>query len=132
MIAMDTSSKNSQANQISFDQLPQAVSQMNTKLDQILKLVLNPPPPIQVDQDRWYDLNELVAYDPEKRSKITFYGYIRRRDIPFHKSGKKIIFLKSEIDAWLKQGRQKTHEEISTEAEKYLTDTGKIKAQPAL
>jgi excisionase family DNA binding protein len=123
MIAMDTSSSNSQAPQISFDQLPQAVSQMNIKLDQLLKLALNPPPPVQIEQDHWYDLNELVAYDPEKRSKMTFYGYIRRRDIPFHKSGKKIIFLKSEIDAWLKQGRQKTHADISAAADNYCENS---------
>jgi len=118
-----------------FEQLPQAVAQLSTKLDtgldELKRLILERSDLRQTDQDHWLDLNELVAYDPEKRSKMTFYGYIRRRDIPFHKTGKKVIFLKSEIDTWLKQGRQKTHAEIDTEAEQYLNGTGKSKAQSA-
>jgi hypothetical protein len=40
--------------------------------------------------------------------------------IPVHKGGKKLRFLKSEIDSWLKQGRKKTFAEIATEADCYL------------
>ncbi|MFC2080372.1 helix-turn-helix domain-containing protein, partial [Bacteroidota bacterium] len=52
----------------------------------------------------------------EKRSKATFYGYIHNRSIPFHKRSKKLVFLKSEIDDWLKAGRRKTRSEIESEA----------------
>ena len=70
----------------------------------------------QPEPDRFMDLNELVQYDPEKRSKPTFYGYIHDRTIPFHKRGKKVTFLKSEIDSWLKEGRRKTRSEIEADA----------------
>jgi hypothetical protein len=78
----------------------------------------------QPEPDHWLDINELVAYDPEKRSKATFYGYTSRKEIPFHKNCKKLVFLKSEIDHWLKQGRQKTNAEISAEADTYLKRRG--------
>jgi excisionase family DNA binding protein len=71
--------------------------------------------------DKWLDLNKLVEYDPEKRSKPTFYGYIHNNTIPYHKRGKKLIFLKSEIDEWLKSGRVKTNAEIEAEADQYLS-----------
>lgn len=68
------------------------------------------------DEDQWFDLNELVAYDPEKRTKATFYRYVHDNEIPYHKRGKKLTFLKSEIDAWLKLGRKKTLDEVCNEA----------------
>ena len=40
--------------------------------------------------------------------------------IPVHKGGKKLRFLKSEIDIWLKQGKKKTFEEIDNETEQYF------------
>jgi Helix-turn-helix domain len=70
---------------------------------------------------QWLDLNELVKYDPEKRCKATFYGYRANGSIPFHKRGKKLIFLKSEIDHWLKNGRVKTVSEIEEETENQLS-----------
>ena len=81
----------------------------------------------QPEPDRWFDLNELIEYDPEKRTKPTFYGYVHRNEIPYHKRGKKLLFLKSEIDEWLKSGRKKTFQEISKEADNYLNTTKKLR-----
>jgi len=69
------------------------------------KEIIKEPEP----QDKWLDLNDLVSYDPAKRTKATWYGLIAGGSVPHHKSGKHLIFLKSEIDAWLKQGRKKNH-----------------------
>ena len=109
-----------------FDQLPHAVAQLYEKLNSIERLLLerssNPLP----EPDQWFDLNQLVEYDPERRTKATFYGYISQKTVPFHKKvgGKKLTFLKSEIDAWLKQGRIKTLDESSLEADTYLRKRG--------
>jgi len=111
---------------LTFDQLPQAVCQLNKKLERIEGLLLQQSNPQLTEQaDQWFDLNELVKYDPEKRTKPTFYGYVHNSTIPYHKRGKKLLFLKSEIDAWLKQGRKKTQDEIKTEAENYLSENKK-------
>lgn len=70
--------------------------------------------------DRWFDLTELCQYHPDKPSKPTVYGWVHNGLIPCSKGGKKLRFLKSEIDNWLKQGRKKTLSEIDNEAENYL------------
>lgn len=103
--------------QITFNELPEAVSQLSQKLDNIERLLQSQQ---SQPQDEWMDLDALTQYDPEKRTKTTFYGYVSRREIPFHKKGKKLTFLKSEIDEWIKTGRKKTSSEIESEAHTYL------------
>ena len=75
--------------------------------------------------EQWKDLNWLVQYDPEKRTKPTWYSKISRNEVPCYKRGKKIYFLKPEIDEWLKQGKRKSNAEIEQEAEAYLSNTKK-------
>jgi len=48
-------------------------------------------------------------------AKQTVYSLVSRRQIPHTKKGKRLYFLKSEIDAWLSQGRRKTVEELQDE-----------------
>lgn len=55
----------------------------------------------QETTDRWMDLNELCQYMPDKPSKATVYGWVNNGSIPVHKGGKKLRFLKSEIDKWM-------------------------------
>lgn len=74
----------------------------------------------QTETDRWFDLNELCNYHPDKPSKPTVYGWVHDGLIPVHKGGKKLRFLKSEIDTWIKQGRKKTISETANEADQYL------------
>lgn len=42
----------------------------------------------------------------------TIYGYTSQRLIPFYKKGKKIHFLKKDLELWLKEGKQRTKKEI--------------------
>ena len=72
------------------------------------------------DQDRWFDVPGLCEYLPGKPVKATIYGYTSQGIIPSHKKGRELFFLKSEIDAWLKEGRRKTSREIEAEAEVHL------------
>ena len=73
------------------------------------------------ETDCWFDLNEFCNYHPDKPSKPTVYGWVNAGIIPVHKGGKKLRFLKSEIDGWLKQGRRKTISETTREAEVYCS-----------
>jgi predicted DNA-binding transcriptional regulator AlpA len=73
------------------------------------------------ESDRWFDLPELCDYLPDKPAKATVYGYVSANTIPCHKGAKKLRFLKSEIDTWLKQGRKKTVAEIEQETDQYLS-----------
>ena len=70
--------------------------------------------------EQWFDLDELIKYDPEKRKKPTWYSKISKGEVPYHKRGKKVYFLKSEFDQWLRAGKRKSNAEIDKEAEAYL------------
>jgi len=80
----------------------------------------------QQQADQWFDLNELCNYLPDKPAKATAYGWVHSSSIPCHKGQgqKKLRFLKSEIDNWLRQGRKKTLAETASEADAYLLKKG--------
>ena len=61
----------------------------------------------KTSEDKWFNLKELCEYIPDRPSKPTVYGWVNSSKIPVHKGGKKLRFLKSEIDAWLKEGTKK-------------------------
>ena len=42
----------------------------------------------------------------------TIYGYTSQRSIPFYKKGKKISFLKKDLESWLHEGKKLTRKEI--------------------
>ncbi len=57
-------------------------------------------------------LNISEASDFLKMAKQTLYGLTSNRQIPFIKKGKKVYFNKSEVIAWLNEGKMKTEGEI--------------------
>ena len=106
--------------EITFEQLPKAFAHLTNEVSEIKRLLLEKSNPTPTEIDRWFDLNELCIYHPDKPSKPTVYGWVNVGTIPVHKGGKKLRFLKSEIDNWLRQGRKKTLAEIASEADTYL------------
>jgi len=100
--------------------------QLNSLIQNAVRKAISETPKAEqpTETDRWFDLNELCIYHPDKPSKPTVYGWVHSGLIPVHKGSKKLRFLKSEIDSWIKQGRKKTNAEISIEAEQYLTKKG--------
>ena len=95
--------------------------ELETLIENSIKKVLSTQQAEQpTETDRWFDLNELCIYHPDKPSKPTVYGWVNAGIIPVHKGGKKLRFLKSEIDNWLRQGRKKTLAETASEAEQYF------------
>ena len=98
---------------VTHDNLPEAVTRMIHKLDRLEELVINQRNP---EPDAWFDILGLCDYLPDKPAKATVYTWVRERKIPYNKKGKKLAFLKSEIDTWIKSGRHKTTAEIQAEA----------------
>ena len=68
-------------------------------------------------KDQWFNLLEFCAYHPDKPKPPTVYGWLsgknKKDDLPVHKDGKKLRFLKSEVDAWLLKGKRKNQFEIN-------------------
>ena len=107
---------------LNFDSLPQAVQKLTIKLDNIERIISLNSQVQQPETDRWFDINELCNYHPAKPAKSTIYTWVREKRIPYHKRGKKLAFLKSEIDEYIKSGRVKTFSEIEQEAEDFLVN----------
>ena len=105
---------------ITFNELPKAVTQLCEDMAFVKRHLLETNNEHQPDPDCWFDLNELCEYLPDKPAKATVYGWVHNCLIPCHKGQKKLRFLKSEINQWLKTGKQKTVAEISDEADQYL------------
>ena len=109
---------------LTLETLPKAFTHLTNEVREIKKLLLDLSNEQPTETDRWFDLNELCIYHPDKPSKPTVYGWVNAGAIPVHKGGKKLRFLKSEIDAWLRQGRKKTMAETASEADTYLKKKG--------
>lgn len=113
--------------EITFDSLPQSVGQLLEDVREIKKMLKDSSKAQEPEPERWFNIEELCSYLPDRPVRATIYEKVQSRKIPFRKAGKRLIFLKSEIDVWLKQGKQKTASEISLDAEKYIN--GKKRAE---
>ena len=105
---------------LSFEQLPKAVSQLYEKLSAIESLLLNQTNQPEADQL----LTIQQAGELIRLTVPTLYGYVRRNEIPFSKKGKRLYFSKQELTDWIMQGRRKTIAEINAEAHTYLQKKG--------
>ena len=104
---------------INHNNLPNAVQQIFNKVDNIEQLLLENSKRKEY-QDQWYDVNGLSEYLPGHPAPPTIYGWVSNRKIPHKKFGKRLAFLRSEIDLWLKSQRRKTISEIDNEVENIL------------
>ena len=112
--------------ELSFNDVPKAVAHLIDKVEKIETLLITKQPQAE-EADQWLNLNDLCKYHPDHPAKPTVYAWIGQRSIPYHRKGKKLMFLQSEIDNWLKEGRRKTAAEIQAEAEQYVNNQGRAK-----
>lgn len=107
--------------ELSFNELPGAVAELIQKVDELKELVLNRnDEENKKEEDQWFNMEQLCAYLPDKPAKSTVYGWVSDNLIPYNKTGKKLRFLKSKIDAWLQENAHRTSAEIQMEAMKHL------------
>lgn len=106
--------------QITLETLPKAFMHLLDEVKELKTLLIQKNQEPQATADQWFDLNELCNYHPDKPKPATVYGWVFASKIPVNKGGKKLRFLKSEIDEWLKQCRKMTLAESSLKADQYL------------
>ena len=103
---------------LKFDDLPKAISWMMNKLKELdSKLDGITSQPKEEPEDQWLNLKELCSYLPSHPAEQTVYGWTSCHQIPFHKKGKRIMFLKSEIDTWLHESKIKSPKAICRQHE---------------
>lgn len=102
---------------LTFEQLPQAVYEIQRKLESIEQLLfqLNKSGP-EADTI----LTVEAAAEFLDLSVATIYTLISQRELPVMKRSKRCYFSKLELIAYLKQGRRRTNQEIEAEADAYL------------
>jgi predicted DNA-binding transcriptional regulator AlpA len=108
-------------NEISFNDMPQAMAYLIGKVER-LEALLNVTKSELPVSDRWFNLLELCDYLPDKPARQTVYGWIGQKLIPYHKKGKKLQFLKSEIDAWLIGDKHKSVAELQSDAAVFIAN----------
>lgn len=107
---------------LKFENLPNAVAELQKGQSEILALLLNKAEP-QPEIETPIQLDEVVPITG--LSKPTLYGYVQRNEIPYHKKGNRLYFFKSEIIDWIKTGKQKTLKELEADADAYLSNKNK-------
>jgi excisionase family DNA binding protein len=106
--------------QLTFNELPEAVSSMVEKLERIEKMLqLNKSEAVH-QEPYWMSLDELIVYIPGNPAKQTVYSWINQKVIPYHKTGKRLYFSRPDIDSWLKSGRRANKEDIRLETGEFL------------
>ena len=99
---------------LTFEQMPVILSKLRREIQELKELVIqdrnNTPVP-----DEWMDIDGLCEYHPNHPSKKTVYDWVTDRRIPYHKSGHRLRFRRSEIDEWLNGGYHE-HDAASREA----------------
>lgn len=102
-----------------FETMPSKLDILEDKVNRLVALVekLTAQEPVK---DVWFDVDGLCAYHPDKPARKTVYDWVTLRRVPYHKDGKRLRFLKSEIDAWLIGGYHKTEDEMQDAAVDYI------------
>ena len=62
------------------------------------------------------DINEAAKY--LKIAKQTLYSFTSTSQIPYIKNGRRLLFKKDELDAWILKGRRKTVDEMMADYKK--------------
>ena len=111
--------------EITFDQLPRAVCQLQDKLDNIERLLLSRSEVPQPEADKLFTIKEAAEF--LHLTVPTVYLLVQRAEIPVCKRGKRLYFSKIEITGWIMAGRKKTVSETDEKIDNYLTKSKRRK-----
>ena len=92
--------------EITFEQLPQAVTQLYNKLESIERLLLEESSKLQPETDELLTVQGTAKF--LSLSVPTVYGLISKGELPVMKRSKRCYFSKIELLNYLKLGRKKT------------------------
>lgn len=71
--------------------------------------------------------NEVVFMSIDETAKLinltkpTVYGLVHQNNIPYHKKGKRLYFLKSEIMTWIQSGKRESKSDVVNKVDEYLS-----------
>lgn len=111
-----------------FDMIPMLMANLlednkilTAKIDALTKKINTSMPANKKEDSERMDVTETQKYIPGHPAIQTIYGWTSNGLIPYHKIGKRIYFIKSELDEWLSHGQHKSGSDLQKEAEEYVT-----------
>lgn len=104
--------------EITFEQLPLAVSRLSDKIDNIERLLLSHSSETKPTEEKLMTIRE--AAEMLHLTVPTIYGLVQRAEIPVCKRGKRLYFSTEELTTWIKSGRKKTLAEIDAETDAFI------------
>ena len=116
--------KNMDKKRLTFDDMPSILSNIIDKLITIEDKVNQLTSSTEIVEE-WLSVKELCDYLPSHPAEQTVYGWTSSHFIPFYKKGKNLIFLKSEIDHWLKKSNHKSLTDLENEAKECINNKKK-------
>lgn len=69
----------------------------------------------QITSSECMTIEELSVYIPTRPAVKTIRAWKREKALPFHRAGRKLYFIKTEIDEWLKNNSELSAEVIEAE-----------------
>jgi excisionase family DNA binding protein len=105
-----------EANQITFDSLPRAISSLFDEVKQIKSLILETS--TKEAMDRLLTIQETAEFLHVQ--KQTLYSYVSKGLIPNHKRAGRLYFSKNELIEWIKSGNKRAFD-VEVEAQKIIS-----------
>ena len=110
-----------------FDMIPMLMANLlednkilSAKIDALNKKINMSMTTKKDDDNERMDVTEAQKYIPGHPAVQTIYGWTSNGQIPYHKIGKRIYFIKSELDEWPSHGQHKSTSDLQKEAEEYV------------
>lgn len=97
---------------VSFENLPQAVSLLLDKVENLEHLLKSQQNPASLS-DRPMTISQAAEF--VNLTVPTLYGFVSKRTIPFSKVGKRLYFSEAELTAWIKSGRKQSVTDLPTQ-----------------
>jgi excisionase family DNA binding protein len=93
--------------ELKFDELPEAVSEIKATVNGIAKMLNNHPSFKDEVEDKLLTIDEASKYTSLARQ--TIYGMVSSRSIPFckRKGTKRLYFSRNDLKEWIMSGRKK-------------------------
>lgn len=102
-----------------FEQLPQAVNNLQDTVNEIKRLLLVKSSDPQPKEDELLTVQDTAKF--LTLSVPTVYGLISKGAIPCMKRSKRVYFSKAELLNYLQQGKKKTASDIDAETDAFLS-----------
>lgn len=109
---------------LTFEELPTAVHQLQAKLDTIENLLLNlKRKDIKENSEKIFSVKEAAQF--LNLTVPTIYSKVSKRELPVMKRSKRLYFSSTELLKYIKDGRKKSRAEIEEEATAYISNNKK-------